>query len=133
MLNEQALRFIDEYLCESPFKIICADIIFTINGYDVSNLNLTRIQVYASHSPAGTSSWNIVHYAQNIVNGRFSKFDHGPKLNKKLYGTFNPPDYLLGSINSTNIIIFRSPYDWFSDPQDFQKLYNSMKGKFTRC
>jgi pimeloyl-ACP methyl ester carboxylesterase len=45
----------------------CVDLILAICGNDPEpshNLNKTRMEVYISHTPAGTSSRNMAHYAQ---------------------------------------------------------------------
>ena len=41
--------------------------------------------MYTSHSPAGTSVKNIVHYAQSIDSGKFQMFNYGPEENIKIY------------------------------------------------
>ena len=54
-----------EIVCASHItQSACADIIFLITGFDTSNLNDTRIPIYVSHTPAGTSVKDVVHFAQ---------------------------------------------------------------------
>ena len=43
-------------ICEIPIFLLC--------GWDIHNLNTTRMPVYIAHAPAGTSVKNIVHYMQ---------------------------------------------------------------------
>ena len=43
-------------ICEIPIFLLC--------GWDIDNLNTTRMPVYINHAPAGTSVKNIVHYMQ---------------------------------------------------------------------
>ena len=40
-------------------------------------LNMTRVAVYYTHTPAGTSAWNMIHYAQGIKSGKIQMFDYG--------------------------------------------------------
>ena len=87
------MRFIDEHICETKLKKVCASIIFFFSGYDVSNFNITRLPVYLSNAPAGTSSWNIAHWSQAVCTGQFKKFDFGKKRNIEIYGTPQPPKY----------------------------------------
>ena len=46
-------------------------------GFDVPQLNMTRVAVYYTHTPAGTSAWNMIHYAQGIKSGKIQMFDYG--------------------------------------------------------
>ena len=51
-------------------KEVCKNLAFTVCGPSVS-VNITRLPVYLSHFPAGTSVKNMVHFAQLVVNGKF--------------------------------------------------------------
>ena len=51
-------------LCNWQTRIFCSDLLFVIAGYDPQQLNSTRLPVYISHTPAGTSVQNMVHFAQ---------------------------------------------------------------------
>jgi pimeloyl-ACP methyl ester carboxylesterase len=64
--NNEFIDWAADYICPSDIEIekLCRNVIFLICGFDVSNFNVTRIPVYYSHTPAGTSVKNIVHYAQ---------------------------------------------------------------------
>ena len=42
--------------------ILCSDVMFVLCGFDGKQLNTTRTPVYVAHTPAGTSSWNMVSY-----------------------------------------------------------------------
>ena len=43
---------------------VCENIAFLIGGSDTKELNETRLPVYASHVPAGTSVKDVVHFGQ---------------------------------------------------------------------
>lgn len=43
---------------------LCAEIFFLLDGFGDNNINVTRVPVYFSHFPAGTSALNMVHFAQ---------------------------------------------------------------------
>ena len=59
------MKALAEVVCATAItEPLCGDIIFLITGFDVSNLNNTRIPVYIAHTPAGTSVKDIVHFAQ---------------------------------------------------------------------
>uniref|UniRef100_A0A670HL19 AB hydrolase-1 domain-containing protein n=1 Tax=Podarcis muralis TaxID=64176 RepID=A0A670HL19_PODMU len=43
---------------------VCASFFFLGMGFNAKNMNLTRINVYLSHCPAGTSVQNVLHWSQ---------------------------------------------------------------------
>lgn len=49
-------------------------------------VNSTRVPVYISHTPAGTSNWAVLHYLQLVKHNKFAKMDYGKKENMKRYG-----------------------------------------------
>jgi pimeloyl-ACP methyl ester carboxylesterase len=69
---------------------------------DVSDdqLNVTMLPIYFDIYPEGSSVKPFVHYGQSINNtGYFRKYDKGSEdANIADYGTPQPPDYNLGSI-----------------------------------
>lgn len=62
---------------------LCEDAIFLLCGVDSNQLNTTRIEVYVSHSPAGTSVRNVNHFGQLVNAERFQKYDFGVAENKR--------------------------------------------------
>lgn len=67
----------------------CDDFLFLIVGPS-NNLNTTRVPVYVSETPAGTSTRNMVHWIQGVKTDAFQKYDYGCNWlscpNKKHYG-----------------------------------------------
>ena len=47
----------------------------------------TRLPVYYTHTPAGTSVKNCAHFAQEVKSGRFAKYDYGTVKNLVHYGS----------------------------------------------
>ncbi|KAJ6657784.1 hypothetical protein lerEdw1_001971 [Lerista edwardsae] len=43
---------------------ICRNLLFILCGFDEKNLDMKRLDVYASHAPAGTSVINMIHWKQ---------------------------------------------------------------------
>ena len=116
--------------CPSSLRSLCTNILFIIVGYNEQQLNHDRLNVYLTHTPAGTSAWNIVHYTQLTKTGKFAKFDHGSaKKNEELYGSPEPPEYDLSRITNQYIAIFNSINDWLASPEDVQDL----KGKLVNA
>ena len=69
-------------------------------NFDPSRYFAERLEVFLSHTPAGTSFRNIIHFAQNIgkrgpVGGvGLAKLDYGRKSrNLEAYGRETPPNY----------------------------------------
>ena len=50
-------------------------------NFDHSRYVQDRLEVFLSHSPAGTSLRNLVHFAQLVDTNYISKFDHGKRKN----------------------------------------------------
>ncbi|VDO83187.1 unnamed protein product [Heligmosomoides polygyrus] len=77
----------------------------------------TRTPVYLSHTPAGTSSLNIMHWLQMVKKGTVAMYDYGTKENKKKYGQANPPEYDFTKIENP-IYVYSGDSDWLADPDD---------------
>ena len=72
--------------------------------------------VIFGHTPAGTSTKTVVHYAQEIhEGGNFQSFDYGTAENIKRYGQNTPPQYDLEQI-STPTALFYANNDWLAGP-----------------
>lgn len=98
---------------------LCANLLFFIvGGWDSPELNVTRIPVYVSGAPSGTSSKNIVHWIQNIRSLRFAMFDYGFKGNLKRYKQLIAPGYVVEKITNKYIALFNSVNDAFADLTD---------------
>ncbi|KHJ75901.1 hypothetical protein OESDEN_24481 [Oesophagostomum dentatum] len=80
-------------------------------------MNETRTPVYLTHTPAGTSSMNIMHWLQMVKRGTVAMYDYGTKENKKKYGQANPPEYDFTKIQNP-IYLYWGDSDWLADPTD---------------
>ncbi|XP_026542540.1 lipase member K-like isoform X1 [Notechis scutatus] len=78
---------------------ICSNLLFVLNGYNEENLNMSRVDVYTSYVPAGTSVQNMIHWKQAINSGKLQAYDHGRLGNKFHYGQvkYFPADAYLNS------------------------------------
>ncbi|CAL8090631.1 unnamed protein product [Calicophoron daubneyi] len=122
MPSTKLIEFLAEHVCGSKrLSVVCSDVIFLIVGYNPSNLNQTRIPVYISHTPAGTSAQNMVHYCQAFHNNRFQMYDFGEKGNQQHYGRRTPPEYHLHNI-SIPVAAFFGGADTLSVRQDVEHL-----------
>ncbi|GMR30064.1 hypothetical protein PMAYCL1PPCAC_00259, partial [Pristionchus mayeri] len=104
----------------------CDDVMFLIAGPESDQFNKTRTEVYLSHTPAGTSTQNVQHWAQMVKSGTVARFDYGKKYNPKHYGQSKPPTYDFSKI-TTDMYLYWSDDDWLADPEDIKGyLLNSL-------
>lgn len=114
--SNKAIRFLADKVCPID-EHMCATIMFLMAGYDKKNLNSSRIPIYYSHTPAGTSVKNIYHFGQLICSQKFQMFDYGWIGNLLLYYSFSPPIYHFETINTPMVPISGSK-DWLATPKD---------------
>jgi hypothetical protein len=80
----------------------CNFILMTLCGPTL-NINASRVQVYVSQTPAGTSTRNMVHWQQGMQIDTFQRYDYGsPVLNMKHYNSSTPPLYDLSKMMVCN-------------------------------
>lgn len=107
----------------------CTSIAFLVaGGMDKSQINTTRIPIYLRDESYGTSSKNLVHFGQNVINKRYSKYNYGEKGNMERYGVPVSPDYILERIRSKNLIFMTGMADAMSDQIDLKILRKRLKG-----
>lgn len=81
-------------------------------------MNSSRVAVYTTHSPAGSSVKDLVHFSQLVVSGLMQKYDFGsPAENQAHYNQSIPPVYDLRLIK-TPVALYSSSNDWLADPED---------------
>ncbi|CAD5221173.1 unnamed protein product [Bursaphelenchus okinawaensis] len=129
MGNHLIIKAFARMICDS-YKgqhEICNNIIALIDGPNSNQLNVSRLSVYTSHSPAGTSTQNLLHWLQNVYTGIMEKYDYrNDKLNVKAYGHITPPKYDISKIRGLKLHIYSSEEDWLADPDDMLNLMYSM-------
>ena len=86
---------------------VCGALLRANAGMHESQVNVSRIAVYTSSIPAGSSFANFLHYTQTLYSDRFSKYDYGTEKNLQLYGSTRAPDYDLSKI-SGKVAVFYS-------------------------
>eukprot|EP01116_Phalansterium_solitarium_P006509 TRINITY_DN18834_c0_g1_i1.p2 TRINITY_DN18834_c0_g1~~TRINITY_DN18834_c0_g1_i1.p2 ORF type:complete len:391 (+),score=140.83 TRINITY_DN18834_c0_g1_i1:88-1260(+) len=112
-------------LCKTQPEV-CEDVIFALCGYNRANLNATRMPVYMSHTPAGTSVRNMLHWTQAVKSGKFQMFDYGTQGNKAHYNSTTPPQYPLAQLTSPPMVFFTGTNDDLADPTDVQWLLQAL-------
>jgi pimeloyl-ACP methyl ester carboxylesterase len=100
---------------------LCSNFIFYLAGFDVENFNQSRLSVYMSHLPAGTSVRNLLHYTQAVNSDKFMRYDFGQSENVVRYGQANPPEYSVSNL-SLPVALLSGGHDTLSAPEDVQRL-----------
>uniref|UniRef100_K3WUT6 Lipase n=1 Tax=Globisporangium ultimum (strain ATCC 200006 / CBS 805.95 / DAOM BR144) TaxID=431595 RepID=K3WUT6_GLOUD len=116
--------------------VACDSIINALTGPS-ENVNKTRIHVYISQTPAGTSVKNMGHFAQGIRDNTFSYYDYGCKCatflpismcptaickNKQVYKAFTPPAFDLSKMKYPRVAFVTGDHDWLATSRDIAKL-----------
>ncbi|ESN97502.1 hypothetical protein HELRODRAFT_185901 [Helobdella robusta] len=104
-------------------KQMCA-IPILIGGLNRYNLNETRLPVYITHSPAGTSVKNLVHFAQMYKSGEFSYYDY-KKNNYEYYQQTTVPNYNLKNVHVPTYL-FHGSHDKLSTPEDVKFIVENL-------
>ena len=61
--------FADLICDEDSVPQLCESIFFLLCGFDSGQANLTLVDTIVHHTPAGSSSKTLVHYAQEMASG----------------------------------------------------------------
>ncbi|XP_069609612.1 lysosomal acid lipase/cholesteryl ester hydrolase-like isoform X2 [Ranitomeya imitator] len=110
-------KFCNHFLLDE----LCGNFLFLLCGFNEQNLNMTRVHVYTSFCPAGTSVQNMIHWLQAVHSGRLQAFDWGPEGNMKHYNQSAPPLYDVTNMNVPTAI-WSGGNDWLADKLDVELL-----------
>ncbi|XP_054838095.1 gastric triacylglycerol lipase-like [Eublepharis macularius] len=105
---------------------LCSNILFLLCGYNVNNLNMSRLDVYLSHVPSGTSVQNMIHWKQAVIYGKLQAYDYGQIGNLLHYNQIQPPEYNIANMN-VPAAIWEGGNDWLSNPADNALLFPKIK------
>ncbi|CAG0919966.1 unnamed protein product [Notodromas monacha] len=125
--SDIGIGFLAELICIPGgwSAAICSNILFLICGFDEAQLNEELLPTILGHTPAGTSTRTMAHYAQQVNSGTFSKFDYGPTCNMETYGTPYPPEYERKMVTSP-VYAYWSDNDWLAQPEVYSSNNVSM-------
>jgi len=102
---------------------LCADVVFLLCGFDVANMNDTRMPFYIDHTPAGTSVRNMWHWSQLVNSNAFQMWDYGSsQANEQHYNQSTPPLYRPQDLYNPPLAFFTGSKDILADPTDFARL-----------
>ncbi|XP_054838600.1 putative lysosomal acid lipase/cholesteryl ester hydrolase [Eublepharis macularius] len=117
------IRWLATHICDHILlDDLCGNIFFLLCGFNERNLNLTRVDVYSTHCPAGTSVQNMLHWGQMSKSGNFRAFDWGSKAkNMAHYNQSTPPYYKVQEMHVPTAL-WSGGHDWLADPKDIAVL-----------
>lgn len=104
-------------LCPLRQHKLCENLLFLGCGWDTRNMNETRIPRYVGHAPAGTSTKNMIHWAQLLRDKQLQRYDYGSEKNMEHYNSTSPPLYDISSL-SVPTALFSGGNDFLADPRD---------------
>ncbi|CAH0547935.1 unnamed protein product [Brassicogethes aeneus] len=121
-VSNDAIRYMFKFLCSKPGRLqdLCSNLMFMLIGFAPEQLDKKIIPLVTATVPAGSSARQALHYAQEIVTGKFRQYDFGKRENRRRYNTTIPPDYNLNI--STPIGLFYAENDMLNDVRDVTKL-----------
>ncbi|CAD6199566.1 unnamed protein product [Caenorhabditis auriculariae] len=118
--NNIFTKLFTDILCDQAVNNpLCENFIFAVSGPNSNQFNASRIGIYLAHNPAGTSSRNMLHFAQMVKTQRMARFNFGKQFNLRYYHTEEPPEYDLSRINSS-VYLFYSDSDWLANSLDVE-------------
>jgi len=104
---------------------VCSSVLFLLCGFDQAQLNKTMLDTIVHHTPAGASTYTILHYAQEVNSAKFSHFDYGESENMKIYGQKSAPNYDLAKVTAP-IALYFGDNDWLADREDVIKAISEL-------
>ncbi|XP_062352930.1 lysosomal acid lipase/cholesteryl ester hydrolase isoform X2 [Cinclus cinclus] len=82
----------------------------------------SRVDVYSTHCPAGTSVQNMIHWSQAVRTGELKAYDWGSKAaNMAHYNQSTPPFYKIKEM-TVPTAVWTGGQDWLADPKDVAML-----------
>lgn len=117
------LKWLATHACiHELIKELCGNVFFLLCGFNEKNLNMSRVPIYTTHCPAGTSVNNILHWSQAVKHGKLQAFDWGSvKQNMAHYNQATPPLYNVKDM-TVPTALWSGGNDWLADPKDMAML-----------
>jgi pimeloyl-ACP methyl ester carboxylesterase len=127
--SSSIIHWLGKYACGEVIvdRVMCENILFILCGPEKKNMNSSRIPVYVTHEPDGTSVKNMIHFAQGVQSNIFQRYDYGtPEANQLHYNQTTPPVYTLRPMKIPTAI-FWSGNDWLADPIDVSYIFDNIE------
>ncbi|XP_027627316.1 lipase member J-like [Tupaia chinensis] len=108
--------------------VICGKMNFALFGFNPKNVNMSRIDVYLSYNPAGSSLQNVLHYKQAATETKeiLRAYDFGSSAqNMKHYNQPTPPKYNVKTLK-VRTATWNSLSDVWANPRDAKILLSQI-------
>ncbi|XP_007961686.2 lysosomal acid lipase/cholesteryl ester hydrolase [Chlorocebus sabaeus] len=117
------LKWLGTHVCTHVIlKELCGNLFFLLCGFNERNLNMSRVDVYTTHSPAGTSVQNMLHWSQAVKFQKFQAFDWGSSAKNYFhYNQSYPPTYNVKDM-LVPTAVWSGGHDWLADVYDINIL-----------
>ncbi|KAM4851982.1 gastric triacylglycerol lipase [Thomomys bottae] len=116
-------QFLGTEVCSREMMdLLCSNALFIMCGFDSKNFNVSRMDVYLGHNPAGTSVQDILHWAQAGRSGKFQAFDWGSPYQNILHYNQDIPPYYNVTAMTVPIAVWNGGQDLLADPRDIEML-----------
>nr|XP_048294815.1 lipase member N [Myodes glareolus]XP_048294816.1 lipase member N [Myodes glareolus] len=101
---------------------LCSEFMSLWAGFNKKNMNMSRLDVYMSHAPTGSSIQNILHIKQLYRSDEFRAYDWGSEAeNMKHYNQSRPPIYDLTAMKVPTAI-WAGGHDVLITPRDVARI-----------
>uniref|UniRef100_A0A182PA26 Lipase n=1 Tax=Anopheles epiroticus TaxID=199890 RepID=A0A182PA26_9DIPT len=124
MPNKPILHDIAKHICPPDSAVhinMCAHLLFLLAGYNPSQMDPSMLPILFGHTPAGSATRQLVHYAQEVLSNRFEMYDYGKLKNVLIYGSDTPPEYDL-SLVTAPVMMYYGLNDFLATPEDVNRL-----------
>ncbi|XP_023422444.1 lipase member N [Cavia porcellus] len=102
--------------------LICSEFMSLWAGFNKKNMNMSRMDVYMSHAPTGSSVQNILHIKQLYRSDEFRAYDWGSEAENMLhYNQSQPPVYDLTAM-TVPTAIWAGGQDILVTPRDVDRI-----------
>ncbi|XP_021574889.1 lysosomal acid lipase/cholesteryl ester hydrolase [Carlito syrichta] len=117
------LKWLATHICTHVIlKELCGNMFFVLCGFNEKNLNMSRVDVYTTHSPAGTSVQNMLHWSQTFKFQKLQAFDWGSSAKNYFhYNQSYPPAYNVKDM-LVPTAVWSGGQDWLADVTDMNIL-----------
>ena len=112
--------------CSFANGVLCTGLIQLAGGDKAACFNRSRLPIITSGFPAGTSLKDARFFMDEMISGRFGRYDYGWIENMKIYGSLEPPEYDMNKITNHDIYIMRGAHDILSNKFDVSKLVRKL-------
>ncbi|XP_062989010.1 lipase member M-like [Elgaria multicarinata webbii] len=125
--NRFLKKVIFAFCSQRLFTSVCGNAFFFLSGYNTENINMSRVKLYATRSPAGASTQNLLHWSQVFHCRLFKGYDWGDESkNKEKHNQITPPLYKVEDM-TVPTAVWSGGNDLFSDPKDVSLLLPQIK------